>query len=224
MTMQTEDSQTTAPRPKRVRRTGPYKAGDARREAILEAAIEHFSQWGYFNSSMPKIAAEVGLTKAGLIHHFGSKEALLSAVLELRDQRAVSAFFAEDFRNDPLRYFRQVAAQAAFNESQPGLTQMFTILAAESSNEEHPAHEFFRQRYANIIEHTSALLDKMVAAGTLLPGTDVRQVASEMLAVVDGFTIQWALAKPPISLHDTIRNYLDRLAKSITTNGRGLDD
>jgi AcrR family transcriptional regulator len=222
MTMQTEESKAPAERSKRVRRTGPYKAADARRGAILEAAIEHFSQWGYFNSSIPRIAADVGLTKAGLIHHFGSKEELLSAVLELRDQRAVEAFYAEDFMNDPIRYFRQMAAQTAFNEGQPGLTQMFTVLAAESSNEEHPAHEYFQRRYANIIDLSSGILGNMVAAGALIPGTDVRQVASEILAVVDGFTIQWALAKASTSLHDTVYAYLDRLAKSITTDGRGL--
>ncbi|WP_024820775.1 TetR/AcrR family transcriptional regulator [Arthrobacter sp. 31Y] len=222
--MHTEVSQKSAERPKRVRRTGPYKAADARRQTILETAIEHFAQWGYFNSSMPKIAADVGLTKAGLMHHFGSKEELLSAVLELRDQRAISAFFAEDFQNDPVRYFGQVAAQAAFNESQPGLTQMFTVLAAESSNEEHPAHQYFQQRYESIVEAASGILTPMIAAGTLRQGTDVRQVAAEILAVVDGFTIQWALDKTNTSLHSTVFNYVDRLSRSVTTDGRGLAD
>ena len=224
MTMQTEASEAVVPRPKRVRRTGPYKAADARRQAILEAAIQHFAQWGYFNSSIPKIAAHVGMTKAGLIHHFGSKEALLSAVLELREQRALRTFFSEDTADDPVRYFRQVAAQAAFNESEPGLTQMFSVLAAESSNPEHPAHDYFQQRYARIVDGSSHVLARMVSAGTLLPGTDVRQVASEILAVVDGFTVQWALAGPPFSLHDRVHNYLDRLARSLTPGSRGLTE
>ena len=224
MTMHTEVSQKSTERPKRVRRTGPYKAADARRQAILESAIEHFAQWGYFNSSMPKIAADVGLTKAGLMHHFSSKEELLSAVLELRDQRAFSAFYAEDFDNDPVRYLRQVAAQTAFNESQPGLTQMFSVLAAESSNEEHPAHEYFQRRYKSIIEAASGILAPMIAAGALREGTDVRQVAAEILAVVDGFTIQWAFDKANTSLHSTVFNYLDRLSRSVTTDGRGLGD
>lgn len=222
MTMQTEETRPTQGTRPRVRRTGPYKAADARREAILETAIEHFAQWGYFNSSMPKIAAEVGVTKAGLVHHFGSKEILLSAVLELREQRAMSAFFTEDSTNDPVRYFQQIAAQAAFNETQPGLTQMFSVLAAESSNPEHPAHEYFQQRYDRIIDASSQILARMVAAGKLVPETDVRQTASEILAVADGYTVQWALAGPPFSLHDRIYNYLDRLARAITPEHRGL--
>ncbi len=107
-----------------------------------------------------------GLTKAGLMHHFSSKEELLSAVLELRDQRAFRAFYAEDFDNDPVRYLRQVAAQTAFNESQPGLTQMFSVLAAESSNEEHPAHEYFQRRYKSIVDASSGFMAPMIVAGT----------------------------------------------------------
>lgn len=220
MTMQTEEQPT--PAPARTRRTGPYKAADARREAILEAAIEHFAQWGYFNSSIPKIAADVGVTKAGLIHHFPTKEVLLSAVLELREQRAVKAFYADDSLLDPENYFRQIAAQAAFNETQPGLTQMFSVLAAESSNPEHPAHEYFRVRYSSVITHIARILDRMAAAGTIHGDTDSRPIAAEILAVVDGFTIQWALAGPPFSLHDNVRQYLDRLLRTITPDARGL--
>lgn len=225
MTMQTEESPSTRKSSPRVRRTGPYKAADARREAILEAAIQHFALWGYFNSSVPKIAADVGVTKAGLTHHFASKEVLLSAVLELREQRAVKAFYAEVHDSqDPVRYFEQIAAQAAFNESQSGLTQMFSVLAAEASNPEHPAHEYFTQRYERVAEAIAEILAKMVAAGTLLQGTPTGQVAREILAVIDGYTVQWALASSTVSLYDNIRRYLDRLLRTITPRGDGLPD
>jgi AcrR family transcriptional regulator len=224
MTMQTEETPRVRKPPARVRRTGPYKAADARREAILDAAIEHFALWGYFNSSVPKIAADVGVTKAGLIHHFASKEVLLSAVLELREQRAVTAFYSGEGSQNPSHYFGQIAVQAAFNESQPGLTQMFSVLAAEASNPEHPAHEYFVQRYERITEAIADILTEMVVAGTLLPETDVHQIAREILAVVDGFTVQWALATSTFSLHDSVRSYLDRLLRTITPGGRGLPD
>lgn len=224
MTMQIEADSQPETQPKRARRKGPYKAADGRRQAILDAAIEHFAQWGYFNSSIPKIAAAVGMTKAGLIHHFGSKEALLSAVLELREQRSLRIFYSADTHNDPLEYFRQIAAQAAYNERENALTQMFCVLAAEASNEKHPAHEYFRDRYENIVRGSSEILAGMVEAGTIRPDTDVRQVASEILAVVDGFTVQWALAGPPVSLADRVTSYLDRLAKSVTPDGRGISN
>ncbi|WP_406482751.1 TetR/AcrR family transcriptional regulator [Streptomyces sp. NBC_01615] len=45
---------------------------------IVETAVTHFAQWGCLNSSMPKIAADVGISQAGLLHHFGSKQKLLN--------------------------------------------------------------------------------------------------------------------------------------------------
>ncbi len=225
MTMHTEASPKTSENPKRTRRTGPYKAADARRQAILDAAIQHFAQWGYFNSSIPKIAADVGMTKAGLIHHFGSKDALLLAVLELREQRALQAFYGEEPQDASIQWhFRQIAAQAAFNEREVALTQMFSVLVAEASNPEHPAHSYFQARYDSIIRSIAEMLTRMVEAGNLLPGTDVQQVASEILAVEDGFTIQWALGVRSTSLTKRVTTYLDRLAKSISTDGSGIAD
>lgn len=224
MMMQAEHSAAAQPtRPKRIRRsTGPYKAADARREAILDAAIEHFAAWGFFNSSVPKIAAQVGLTKTGLLHHFGSKEGLLQAVLELREQRGTEAFFDLDQILDPIDYFQRIVAQAAFNETQPGLTHMFSILAAEASNPEHPAHDYFEQRYRRIIGASASLLRSAVSAGSLRPDADPEQLASEIIGVLDGFVVQWALARPQFSLHARVHSYLDRLARSITSDARGL--
>lgn len=210
-------------RPKRKRRsTGPYKAADGRREAILDAAIEHFAKWGYFNSSIPKIAGDVGITKTGLLHHFSNKEVLLTAVLELRDERALENFFQGQLVVEPLEFFAHLAEQAKFNETQPGLTQMFSTLAAESSNPDNPAHAYFTRRYKRIIRGFSDMLDRAVADGTVKPDTDVDQVASEMLAMLDGFAIQWAFEPDTFSLHDHVFSYLDRLARSITPDARGL--
>ena len=52
------------------------------REDILEAAAKIFSQKGFEATSMQDIAEAVKLQKGSLYHHFSSKQAILSAVLE----------------------------------------------------------------------------------------------------------------------------------------------
>ena len=52
-----------------------------RRTAILNAAVESFGTLGYYGTSLQKIATMVGLTKAGVLHYVGSKEGLLTTVL-----------------------------------------------------------------------------------------------------------------------------------------------
>jgi TetR/AcrR family transcriptional regulator, transcriptional repressor for nem operon len=52
------------------------------KELILEKCWEVLHRQGYYHTSIGDLALEVGLAKAGLLHHFGSKEGLMSAVLD----------------------------------------------------------------------------------------------------------------------------------------------
>lgn len=51
-------------------------------EAILEAALVVFSQFGFRGSTLDQIAKEAGLSKPNLLYYFPSKEAIHAEVLE----------------------------------------------------------------------------------------------------------------------------------------------
>ena len=55
----------------------PSPTDTDRRTSILDAAVESFGKLGYYGTSLQRIATEVGLTKAGVLHYVGSKEGLL---------------------------------------------------------------------------------------------------------------------------------------------------
>jgi len=48
-------------------------------DQILEAAVAEFLERGYEGASVDSIARRAGLTKGGIYHHFGSKDAILLA-------------------------------------------------------------------------------------------------------------------------------------------------
>src|SRR2546425_7307520 len=54
---------------------------DSRRAAMCRAAAQIFRQRGFDATSVSDIAQALGLTKAGLYHHFESKEALLFEIM-----------------------------------------------------------------------------------------------------------------------------------------------
>jgi AcrR family transcriptional regulator len=64
----------------------PLRIKEAR-ERILETAYRLFSRHGIHAVGIDRIIAEADVAKATLYHHFGSKEALVIAFLELREER-----------------------------------------------------------------------------------------------------------------------------------------
>jgi AcrR family transcriptional regulator len=56
---------------------------DIAMDPILEAAIRHFVRHGFHATTMREIAAEAGLSVAGVYHHHPSKEHILVAILDI---------------------------------------------------------------------------------------------------------------------------------------------
>ena len=57
-------------------------SGAATKDAIRQAAACEFRAGGYSGTSLQGIAERLGMTRAAVLHHYGTKEHLLEAVLE----------------------------------------------------------------------------------------------------------------------------------------------
>ena len=71
-------------RPKKNSEIGPIKPKkkrDARRQDIINAAIDVFYEYGYHKASMRDIARKVGVTQASLYYHFRNKEEICYTIV-----------------------------------------------------------------------------------------------------------------------------------------------
>jgi AcrR family transcriptional regulator len=86
--------------------------GEQRREQIIDAAIELFSETGFAGTTTRRLAEAAGISEAALYLHFETKEALYQAIIRRKAHEHEE--FAERLRaaasHGPERMFREVAS------------------------------------------------------------------------------------------------------------------
>lgn len=170
-------------------RRGSYAKGQARRQQIVDEAVLVFARSGFTSGSLREVAKRVGLTPAGLLHHFATKEELFAEVVRQRDERV------RDAAGDPAEHtlLEQVSKVVAYNQTTRGLTSLYTTVSAEATDPQHPSHEEFAERYRRGAERSAALLRAGQEAGEIRADIDPDQAARLISAVMDGLQQQWLL-------------------------------
>jgi AcrR family transcriptional regulator len=190
-------------------RRGSYAKSAGQREAIITTALKHFGERGYHGASMREIARQVGLSQAGLLHHFPTKPDLLIAVLESRDSLShATAAAVAGTTNDPLAGMIAVVAD---NSRHRELVQMFTVVSAEATEETHPAHDHFRNRTTLVIDLMRTALQRAVEHGSVRSDLDCDEAARQCQAMMYGLQVQW-LFDPTTDMARTFERFLDSFA------------
>lgn len=174
-----------------------YAKGAAKRAEILEVALDLIARRGYRRSTLREIATAVGLTNAGVLHYFGSREELFTEVLRVRDE-ADAADAGRD--GDRLQQFVDVIGH---NAEVPGLVHLYSSLAAEAVDPEHDAHRFFADRYRTVRRDLADEIDRLAAAGRLRSDIDADRLARMLVALADGLQTQW-LIEPDFDMREHV--------------------
>lgn len=188
--------------------------GGRRREQILTAAVELFGEVGYRGTSLRDIAQRVGITHPGLLYHFHSKQELLSAVLARRDDSDASAFGLAEQKEGGRDYVRRVLQLAEHNSTTPGLVELFSTLAAESTAPDHPAHDFFKHRYEKVQQTFQTMFDRLEMEGELREGVDTKGLALNWTALMDGLQVQWLYDPESVDVADQLRTQINAYLKT----------
>ena len=200
----------SAPGAKRARgigRQGSYSKGIARRQEILDRAIEVFRDRGADGTSLRRIAEAIGVSHGALLHYFSSREELLVAVYEHAERRRDLDRLEREGPSvlDDERAVEVMANAALANLEVPGLVQLYSTLVATSlESERGPAKEFFTARFENVRGGLATRLREDQAAGRVRGDVDPEQMAALIVAASDGLQIQWLL-EPSIQLQQTLK-------------------
>ena len=158
-----------------------------RRQLIIEAAIPIIGQRGYYGFSIKSLAEACELTVPGVLHHFGSKEAILMAVLDYRERNDFEAVWhglpfrdAEQLEAYSLAEFKRLMHDTvARNCQQPEILRLGSMLRIESLYPGHPAYTFFRDRNRRALRTFTHMLTGKAAQ----PDVAATQVIALMLGM-----------------------------------------
>ncbi len=190
--------------------------GEETRERILARSAQLFNRQGYFGASLTDIMRETGLEKGGIYNHFSSKEQLalesFDYAYELVRQRVRQAL-AGKF-NAIERLLAIVSVFQSEVEDPPvagGCPILNTAIEADDANEE------LRDRARAAMDDWRATIHRIVSKGIerqeIRPGIDADEVASILIATLEGAVMLSSLYKDPIHM----KRAADHMSRYIET-------
>ncbi|MBV6699887.1 TetR/AcrR family transcriptional regulator [Kitasatospora aureofaciens] len=155
----------------------------ATRVRIIERALALAATDGLDGLTIGRLAIDLGMSKAGVVGHFGSKEALQIAVLEAAIEQFRRRVPARAVGADPgLRRlttaFGEWIDYMAEDEGHSGC--LLTSVAAEFDGRPGPIRDAVLAALMSWSTYVSAEVRTAVAAGELPPETDAEQVVFEL--------------------------------------------
>lgn len=188
-----------------------------RREAILDAATRLFASAGSRGTSIASIAELAGLTDAGVLYHFRTKNDLLIAVLERFDASVQQVIDASGHTGVAL--LRSVREWGSAMESIPAIQAMQVTLSAEQIDGEGAARDYFVERYQRLLERYAQAFAEAAANGDLHADLDPLQEASALLAHLDGIRLQWFFLGDRVSMARSVAAYVDATIERLQPGG-----
>jgi AcrR family transcriptional regulator len=188
----------------------PQARGLARRKAILDAAVRLFAERGFRGTGITGLAKEVGISHVGLLHHFGTKENLLHAVVARRDAEGAGLTRRlEGLRGlEALRAIELIGREDVHEDLH---TRLLVVLTGESLQPDDPLNDYFRDRYVIARAFIADAVRSGQDDGEIRPDADPETVAAEVMAFIAGSRVQWLLDPDAVDVTATYRDYLARL-------------
>ena len=218
----------TSPQAAPARRRGPGRpraGSEDKRARILNEAVVLFGEHGYAGTSLADIANAADISKAGLLHHFSSKDELFAKVLERRDREDALSILVEspavdgdavevpvdtvgnldtlevaavsDLDGNPWALLERYIELLECNVAHRDLTAIYTATAVSVLDAEHPAHRWMANHLNSAVERFESSFEAGKTAGLVDPKMPSRLVARSLVALIDGLQLQWLCSTTP---------------------------
>ncbi len=173
---------------------------EAKKQEILNAAMQVFAQKGVANTRMTDIAVAAGIGKGTIYEYFRSKDEIFGAAFEYFmqnvDEKLVAALKTERDPVQQLRILIDVSIKSFLEEDEDFIAIMMDFWAEGiRSDKEEIMRVFnleeFYDRFRAII---AGIIDAGISEGSFRP-VDSFTLSSLIIGAMDGIMLQWILNK-----------------------------
>jgi len=191
--------------------------GELTRERILARSAQLFNRQGYYGASLSDIMRETGLEKGGIYNHFASKEQLALesfdyayGLVQLSMRKALTGKLNAI---DRLYAIVTVFQAIVENPDVPGGCPILnTAIEADDGN------EALRSRAQSAMNNLRSTIHRIVNKGIerqeVRPGVDADEVASILIATLEGAVMLSNLYKDPIHMR-RIAAHMERFIETL---------
>ncbi|MGD8807620.1 MAG: TetR family transcriptional regulator [Chloroflexota bacterium] len=183
------------------------------RQALLDAALQVFSQQGYQAARLQDIAKAAGVTRGAIYHHFGSKAELFNTLMDeasAQESGAIEAAIAEGGSLVEIMA-RILRNSLGLLETDRRLRQVFELSSFKAGNDPELV-EVQRKRVEQtelLVAGTSAIMAQGIASGELRAGLDPNTVARAFIAYQNGVVTLWLANREAFSLQAKAADFAD---------------
>jgi AcrR family transcriptional regulator len=165
-------------------------AAEVTRTRLIDAAIERFAADG-LGASFDAVAAEVGVTKGALYHHFGSKEGLVEAVYKEAIRRHADRVVEASARGSGReRLLALVDASTRLYSSRTPFYRLLVTLHLAAAMERPSLAGIARRMQRTQREFMIELVRQGQRDGSIRPQLDAEAVGLTVNAALEGFLTQ----------------------------------
>lgn len=182
--------------------------GEDRKQRILGATQHLVVRHGWRGITLSQIAREAGVSPAGLLHHFESKEQLLHAALDAREAYDETHF---DAGGDLVEQMNLL--EARFREV-PELIGTYAVLRMENLDPAAPLHDRLLSSQRGSVEEVAQEIRRGQREGRYRADIDPTAMAVEVMAFLHGVEAMWLL-DPEIPLPDVFQEYTATLIQRL---------
>jgi AcrR family transcriptional regulator len=192
---------------------GPYARTRERRRSIADAALAVVAEKGHRALTTLAVAQRAGISEAGLLYHYPSKDALLVAALARFDETQLSVLA-------PGEALETAPERAALGVRRTNVVHLYSALLGEASDPAHPANAYFKERWRASGEIQASDIVLLEERGEANPTVAPDRAALWILAAWDGLQSHW-LVDPSFDIDVELRLLIDVVLRRVEVPAAG---